>query len=128
MGFPYSRKIMRLAASATGRGRLREPTRSACWGNPGRGPFMRLEIRIEEGAVAEAAFDANDCPVAIACGSALVELVEGRRLADLEQLGRGDLSILVGEIPPGRAHVVDIAADLLRRIASPTSESREDQS
>ena len=113
----YSEAIRRRAAKAENRGRLAAPTHAACWGNPGRGPFMLLHLGAERGRIARVLFDANDCPVAIACGSALAELVQGRALAELHALGREDITRLVGVVPAGKTYCLDVAAELIARIA-----------
>ena len=112
----YSEKIRHRAGAARRRGRLARPTRSACWGRPGRGPYILIHLIVERGRITRALFDANDCPVTLAVGSALAELLEGRALAELDGLGREDLLALTGEVPPGKTYCLDGAAELVRQL------------
>jgi len=50
------------------------------------GDRVRLELRIEDGRVAEAAFRGDGCALAIAAASMLTELLPGRTLADAAAL------------------------------------------
>ena len=56
------------------------------------GDRIRLELRLAEGRVAEAAFRGDGCALAIAAASMLTELLPGRSLA--EAAGLPDLALL----------------------------------
>ncbi len=70
------RNFRRLAAPDV----VHEATSTVC------GDRIRLELRLEDGRVAEAAFRGDACALAIAAASMLTELLPGRSLAEAAAL------------------------------------------
>jgi len=81
--------------------------------NPACGDVLRLTLRIEAGRVAEIRFRAKGCVPAMACASALTELVAGRTLAEARSVNREQLIAAVGGLPQASAHAVQLALDAL---------------
>jgi NifU-like protein involved in Fe-S cluster formation len=50
---------------------------------------------------------------AIACGSALTELLKGKTLAEADKLRREDISTAVGGLPQASTHAAQLAVDAL---------------
>jgi nitrogen fixation NifU-like protein len=80
--------------------------------NPVCGDVIRLSIKMRSGKIAEVRFKAKGCVPAIACGSALTELVLGKPLAEVRQLGRDDLIAAIGGIPQASTHAAQLALDV----------------
>lgn len=81
--------------------------------NPACGDVMRLSLRVQDGRVVEARYRAKGCVPAIACGSCITELVQGRSLADVRQLRREDLLRVLGGLPKASHHASQLAIDVL---------------
>ena len=61
----------------------------------------------------DAGFDASGCAAARAAGSAVVELVRGRRLLDVARLTPDDIAEVLGGLSAERRHAALLAADAL---------------
>ena len=81
--------------------------------NPACGDILELAIKVEEGRIAEVGFRAKGCVAAMACGSALTELVRGKSLDDARKLTREELLRAVGGLPPASSHASHLAMDAL---------------
>jgi nitrogen fixation protein NifU and related proteins len=107
----YSERLLELFNEPRHAGRLAEATHYGQAGTPGRGPFMRLWLRVEDGVVARARFKTYGCPAAIACGEALCAHIEGRAVEELAGLSARTVLRAVGEVPPGKEHCPRLAAE-----------------
>ena len=81
--------------------------------NPACGDVLRLSLKSSEGRITQARFKAKGCVAAIACGSALTELVAGKTLNDARNVQREDVSAAVGSLPQGSSHAAQLALDAL---------------
>jgi nitrogen fixation protein NifU and related proteins len=81
--------------------------------NPACGDILRLSARVSDGCIADIRFRARGCVAAIACGSALTELVAGRAVSDARKITRADLLAEVGELPSASEHASHLAMDAL---------------
>ncbi len=79
------------------------------------GDLVRIAVRLEDGRVAEAGFDAEGCGAARAAGSAVVELVEGARVLDAARITIDDVAGALGGLVPPKRHAAQLAADALHR-------------
>jgi nitrogen fixation protein NifU and related proteins len=81
--------------------------------NPACGDLLRLSLKVSAGRIVAARFKAKGCVAAIACGSALTELVVGKTLSEARKLRREGLIAVVGSLPQGSAHAAQLAIDTL---------------
>jgi nitrogen fixation protein NifU and related proteins len=81
--------------------------------NPACGDVLRLTLKTANGRIVEAKFKAKGCVAAIACGSAITELLVGKTLSDAQNLRREQLISAAGGLPPASAHAVQLALDAL---------------
>ena len=81
--------------------------------NPVCGDVIRLSIKLHAQQIQEIRFKAKGCVPAIACGSALTELVLGRTADEARQLKRDDLISAVGGLPQASTHAAQLALDAL---------------
>lgn len=84
--------------------------------NPACGDVLRLTMRMKDGQVAEIAFKAKGCVAAMACASALTELVTGKSVPEARKLGREHVIAAVGGLPPASTHAAQLAIDALAEI------------
>jgi NifU-like protein involved in Fe-S cluster formation len=91
--------------------------------NPVCGDVLKLTARLRQGQIAEIRFQAKGCVPAIACGSALTELLQGRSIAEAAVLGRDDLIRQLGALPEASSHAAQLALDalvaLLKQLKTP---------
>ena len=81
--------------------------------NPACGDILRLTLKTGEGCITQVQFKAKGCVAAIACGSALTELVVGRTLSEVQNLRREDVIRAVGGLPQAANHAAQLALDAL---------------
>jgi nitrogen fixation NifU-like protein len=81
--------------------------------NPACGDVLRLSLKTSAGRITQARFKAKGCVAAIACGSALTELVVGKTLDEARKLQHEDVSGAVGGLPQGSTHAAQLAVDAL---------------
>lgn len=81
--------------------------------NPACGDVMRLSLKLHQGRVAEARYRAKGCVTAIACGSRLTELLEGRTLEEARRLRREELVESLGGLSQETMHASHLAMDAL---------------
>jgi|SRR5580704_3402363 nitrogen fixation NifU-like protein len=81
--------------------------------NPACGDVLRLTLKASAGRITQVQFKAKGCVAAIACGSALTELVAGKTLNEAEKLRREDLRAAVGGLPQASSHAAQLALDAL---------------
>jgi nitrogen fixation NifU-like protein len=81
--------------------------------NPACGDVLRLSLKASAGRITQARFKAKGCVAAIACGSALTELVMGKMLNEARNLRREDVITAVGRLPQASTHAAQLALDAL---------------
>jgi nitrogen fixation NifU-like protein len=81
--------------------------------NPACGDILRLTLKISASRIAQARFKAKGCVAAIACGSAVTELVSGKMLNEAKELRRDDIITAVGGLPQASTHAAHLAIDAL---------------
>ena len=82
--------------------------------NPVCGDVLELQVLIEDGRVAAARFRAKGCVPAMACGSALTELIVGKTVGEAAKLRREEVVAAVGGLPEASAHAAAVAIDALQ--------------
>lgn len=81
--------------------------------NPACGDVLRLSLKASAGRIVQAKFKAKGCVSAIACSSALTELVVGKTLNEARELRREDVNAAVGGLPQASTHAAQLALDAL---------------
>ena len=82
---------------------LARPTVARDGFNPVCGDRVRIEVEIDGGTIAGAAFTANACAICTASASLLTERIQGQPLADVAGMTETDaLSWLDTDLPPAR--------------------------
>jgi len=81
--------------------------------NPACGDVLRLTLKASAGRITQVRFKAKGCVAAIACASALTELVAGKMVNEAQSLQREDVSTAVGGLPQASTHAAQLALDVL---------------
>ena len=95
-------------------GEVEKPSAAAEVENPACGDVMRLSLRLVAGRIAEARFRTQGCVTAIACGSALTEMLAGRGIQEAQVLKREELVAALGGLSNETMHASHLAMDALR--------------
>lgn len=82
--------------------------------NPACGDVLELTVKVKEGRIAEIRFRAKGCVAAMACASAVTELVSGKTVQKARKLSREDVLGAVGGLPAASSHASHLAIDALR--------------
>src|SRR5208283_4506452 len=100
----YSTQVLDHFEHPRNAGTIADADASARIENPACGDILELTIKVAGDRVAEIRFRARGCVAAMACGSALTELVRGKRIGDARKLTREELLRAVGGLPPASSH------------------------
>jgi tRNA-specific 2-thiouridylase len=79
------------------------------------GDLVRVALKVEGNAIAEAGFDASGCAAARASASAAAELVEGASVFEAARITPAGVSEALGGLSPPSRHGADLAADAVHR-------------
>lgn len=116
----YSPQILDHFEHPRNAGVVSSPDASAHVENPACGDVLKFTAKLMDGRIAEIKFLAKGCVPAIACGSALTELVLGKTPKDVAKVSREELVRELGGLPEASAHASHLAMDaltvLLRKI------------
>jgi len=99
-------------------GELQKPSAQALVENPACGDVLALGIRVEGGRIEEIAFRAKGCVPAMACASAVTELVRGRSIDEAASITKEDVRAAVDGVPPASGHALDLAVDAVQAVLS----------
>ena len=94
-------------------GEVASPDAAAEVENPACGDVMRLSLKLRAGRIAEARYRTQGCVTAIACGSRLTELLQGRTPEEAGRLRRQELVDSLGGLGPEAMHASHLAMDAL---------------
>ena len=84
------------------------------------GDIIKLTLRVTGDRIAEIRFRAKGCVPAMACGSLLTELVQGKTLKEASKLRREELVQAIGGLPEASTHASHLAMDALAAVLKQT--------
>jgi nitrogen fixation protein NifU and related proteins len=109
----YSPQLLDHFQNPRNAGELSEGDATANIENPVCGDVIRLSIKMNGDRIQEIRLKAKGCVPAIACGSALTELAQGKTAQEVRRLKRDDLVAAVGGLPQASTHAAQLALDAL---------------
>jgi len=109
----YSPQLLDHFQNPRNPGEVADPDAAVQVENPACGDILKLSMKVANGRIVEICFLAKGCVPAMACGSALTELVKGRNVAEAGRLLREELVQAVGGLPEASAHASYLAMDAL---------------
>ncbi len=109
----YSPQLLDHFQNPRNAGEITDPDASVQLENPACGDILKLTLRVTNGRIAEIRFLAKGCVPAMACGSLLTELVQGRTLKEARKLRREELVQAIGGVPEASSHASHLAMDAL---------------
>lgn len=81
--------------------------------NPVCGDVLKLSLKVVDGRIAEIHFLAKGCVPAMACGSLLTEMAQGKTVAEARALRREEIVQAIGGLPEASSHASHLAIDAL---------------
>jgi nitrogen fixation protein NifU and related proteins len=114
----YSAKLLDHFEHPRCAGELPDATHRARVENPACGDVLELSLRIANGVIQQAAFKAKGCVPAMACASAVAELLVRKSVADANRISREQIRNAVDDVPPASGHALDLATDAIKAALS----------
>lgn len=84
--------------------------------NPACGDVIRLSLKLDDSRISAIRFKAKGCVPAMACASALTELVLGKTPDEARSLSRADMAEAIGGLPEASSHAAQLALDALEAV------------
>jgi nitrogen fixation NifU-like protein len=109
----YSSELLDHFQNPRNAGEVESPDRSARLENPACGDILELTVKLEDKRIADIRFRAKGCVPAMACGSAITELIKGKSADEARHVSREELVQKVGGLPPASTHASHLAMDTL---------------
>ena len=107
----YSRQVLDHFEHPRNAGVVDSPDASAELENPACGDILKLTAKLTNGRISEVKFQAKGCVPAIACGSALTELLIGKTVREAAAISREELLQKLGGLPEASTHASHLAMD-----------------
>jgi nitrogen fixation protein NifU and related proteins len=107
----YSAELLDHFQNPRNPGEVTAPDAVARLENPACGDILELMLKLEGRRIVDVRFRAKGCVPAMACGSAITELIKGKAVEDARQVSREELVRKVGGLPPASAHASHLAMD-----------------
>jgi nitrogen fixation protein NifU and related proteins len=109
----YSAELLDHFENPRNAGALDDPDASAQLENPACGDVLQLSLRLTGRNISEIRFRAKGCVPAMACGSAITELIKNKDIDEARKVSREELVRKVGGLPQASAHASHLAIDTL---------------
>src|SRR6266446_5321300 len=100
----YSERLIDYFRNPRNVGELPPPAITVEASNPVCGDILRISVRFDGDAVAEARYKTRGCTASIAAGSALTEWLAGKSLQNLRSFQPAMVEDLVGGLTPQSKH------------------------
>ena len=110
----YSAKLLDHFEHPRNVGEITAADASAQVENPACGDIMQLTLELDAGRIVQARYRTRGCVAAIACGSALTEMLIGLTPAEATLLKRDAVVAVVGGLPNESMHAGHLAMDALK--------------
>ena len=115
----YSAELLDHFQNPRNAGEIKFSDRAARLENPVCGDILELTLKLEGRRIADIRFRAKGCVPAMACGSAITELVKGKNIDEARQVSREELVRRVGGLPQASEHASRLAMDTLAALLRP---------
>lgn len=79
------------------------------------GDSMQIFLKVEDGIIKDARFQAIGCAGAFASGSAITEMVKGKSLEEAWKITEQDVVRELGGLPKPKLHCARLAVDALKK-------------
>ena len=110
----YSDKAIEYFINKLNVGMMENPSVSCAYTGP-CGDTMQIYLKINDGQITDAKFQAIGCAAAHASGSALMEIVRGKSLEEAEELSENEIIDYLGGLPIPKFHCACLAKRTLEQ-------------
>jgi nitrogen fixation NifU-like protein len=111
---PYSATFKDHLANPRNVGELPDASVTVEEMNPVCGDRLRLSLRVRDGRIEAARFLAYGCAPTLACGSVLVEMIEGMTMEDAARLTKQEITRALDGLPSRKQHAAALVIETLR--------------
>ena len=112
----YSERLLDHFQNPRNPGELGPPAQAVEVSNPACGDILRLTARWNGDCIAEVRYRTRGCTASIAAGSALTEIMVGKKAAELAALKPADVENTLGGLSNESKHAAVLAIDALRAL------------
>ena len=112
----YSPEVLDHFQNPRNAGEVLSPDASVQLENPACGDVLKLTLKLDGERISDIRFRAKGCVPAMACGSAVTELVKGKTVEEARRVSREELVLKVGGLPEASTHAGHLAVDTLRAL------------
>ncbi|PYX05194.1 MAG: iron-sulfur cluster assembly scaffold protein [Acidobacteria bacterium] len=109
----YSPQVLDHFQNPRNAGEITDADASVQLENPACGDILKLTVKRSGDQITDIKFRAKGCVPAMACGSAVTELVKGKTLGEARKLSRQELVQTIGGLPEASTHASNLAMDAL---------------
>jgi NifU homolog involved in Fe-S cluster formation len=109
----YSPQVLDHFEHPRNAGLVKSPNASAQAENPVCGDVLKLTARLSDGRFSEVKFLVQGCVPAVACASALTELIAGKTPRETLQVSSEELVQVLGGLPEASANASHLAIEAL---------------
>jgi len=110
----YSEKVMDHFTNPRNVGELENPDGVGRAGNPICGDVMEMQIKVQNGIIADAKFRTFGCGAAIATSSMATEMVKGKSLEKALTISNKAVAEALDGLPAAKMHCSSLAEDALK--------------
>jgi nitrogen fixation NifU-like protein len=99
------------------RGELADATHTFEDENPLCGDMLKIDLRVEDGRIADARFDGRGCAISLASAELLLDRLQGEPVEIVQQLNKDDMLEQLGipSISPARLKCALLPLEIVRR-------------
>jgi len=112
----YSATVMDHFLNPRNTGEVPHASASATVLNRVCGDSVKLSVRIQAGVLVEARTKTFGCAAAIACASAMTELLTGKSVADARAIKNTDIVAFLGGLPEGKEKCSLVAEEVIGEV------------
>ncbi len=110
----YSEKVMEHFSNPRNVGEIENPDGVGRAGNPICGDVMEMQIKVQDGVIADAKFRTFGCGAAIATSSMATEMVKGKSLEEALTISNKAVAEALDGLPAAKMHCSSLAEDALK--------------
>lgn len=111
----YSEKIINHFKNPKNMGKMENPTVKARVGNKICGDVMEVTLKIKDGVITDAKFQAFGCAPAIATCSIMTQMIKGEKLKEARKINPEKIDKSLGGLPEVKKHCANLAFETLEK-------------